>query len=89
MRKRVLSSVDDMRGAAAGWLDLEDLVEVEVTSEDRAWPIESALLPGGDRGWRAPGSGLQTIRLALTPHRPCTGSGWSSASRPPSALRSM
>ena len=28
------------------WLDLEDLVEVERTSEDVAHPIEAALLPG-------------------------------------------
>ena len=65
MRKRVLSSVPDVASVAAGWLDLEDLVEVEVTSEDPAWPVESALLPGGDRGWRASGPGLQTIRLVF------------------------
>ena len=36
---------------------------VEVTSEDGTYPIESALLTGGGRGWRAAGPGPQTIRL--------------------------
>jgi hypothetical protein len=44
-------------------LDLEDLAEVEITSEDPAHPIESALLPGGTSGWRAAGPGEQTIQL--------------------------
>jgi hypothetical protein len=36
---------------------------VEITSEDATHPIESALLPGQERGWRAGQSGEQTIRL--------------------------
>jgi hypothetical protein len=36
---------------------------VEITSEDPANPIESALLPGATSGWRASGPGEQTIRL--------------------------
>lgn len=65
MRKRILGA----GGAAAApageaWLDLERLAEVEITSEDPAHPIESALLPGaGGTGWRAAGPGVQTIRL--------------------------
>jgi len=47
-------------------LPLEDLAEVEITSEDAAHPIESALLPGGSPGWRAAGPGTQTIRLLFT-----------------------
>ncbi len=44
------------------WLDVTDLVEVEITSEDAAHPIEAALLPDGT-GWRAAEPGKQTIRL--------------------------
>ena len=45
------------------WLDLEHLVQVELTSEDADHPIESALLLNDGRGWRAHRSGEQTIRL--------------------------
>ena len=45
------------------WLDLEQLAQVEVTSEDAGHPIESALVPGQGSGWRAAQSGEQTIRL--------------------------
>jgi hypothetical protein len=52
------------------WLNLENLAEVEITSEDAAHPIESALLPGTSGGWRAAGPGKQTIRLQFsTPQR--------------------
>ena len=42
---------------------MEGLAEVEITSEDAAHPIESALLPGGGSGWPAGVPGKQTIRL--------------------------
>ena len=45
------------------WLELEGLADVEVTSEDAAHPIESALLPGSASGWRAAAPGKQAIRL--------------------------
>jgi hypothetical protein len=45
------------------WLDLENLTQVELTSEDSAHPIESALTPDGGPGWRAAAPGRQTIRL--------------------------
>ena len=45
---------------------MEELAEVEITSEDAAHPIESALLPGGTSGWRAAGPGKQTIRLLFS-----------------------
>jgi hypothetical protein len=66
MRKRIIPS--DAGGAPppSDWLDLEDLVQVEITSEDPAHPIESALLPGATSGWRAAGPGEQTIRLLFT-----------------------
>jgi hypothetical protein len=46
-----------------GWLDLDRLAVVEVTSEDKDYPVESALVAGEIRGWRAAESGTQTIRL--------------------------
>lgn len=67
MRKRVLPSTQDAPTADSGWLDLEPLVEVEITSEDPAHPIESALIPGDGPGWRAAGPGVQTIRLIFDP----------------------
>jgi hypothetical protein len=36
---------------------------VEVTSEDRDYPVESAFVSGDSRGWRAAAPGSQTIRL--------------------------
>ena len=64
MRKRLLAPVQQ-ESASPGqeWLNLEELAEVEITSEDGAHPIESALLPGRTLGWRAAVPGRQTIRL--------------------------
>lgn len=64
MRKRIIGSVPQPAPTSGeDWLDLEGLVEVEVTSEDADHPIESALLPGDSAGWRASEPGAQTIRL--------------------------
>jgi hypothetical protein len=67
MRKRIIiipvqqeTSPSDLE-----WLNMEELAEVEITSEDSAHPIESALLPGGS-GWRAASTGAQTIRLLFS-----------------------
>lgn len=55
---------------AHGWLDLEQLATVELTSEAEGYPIESALLPAGGMGWQAAEAGKQTIRLLFrTPLR--------------------
>jgi hypothetical protein len=45
------------------WLHLEELAEVEVTSEDNDHPIESAFTFGRLAGWHAAAPGKQTIRL--------------------------
>jgi hypothetical protein len=45
------------------WLDLQRLPQVELTSEDAAYPIEAALIPSAGPGWRAAQVGEQTIRL--------------------------
>jgi hypothetical protein len=65
MRKRTIQHstqgippVDDQ-----GWLDLENLVQVELTSEDSEHPVESALTMNTGTGWLAQRPGKQTIRL--------------------------
>ena len=67
MRKRLIAPVrQDQAHPDHDWLDLERLAEVEITSEDPAHPIESALLPDGRPGWRAAGPGRQSIRLLFS-----------------------
>jgi hypothetical protein len=64
MRKRIVGGAAGGSSAvAAQWLNVEHLAEVEVTSEDPAHPIESALRSGGAPGWRAAEPGAQTLRL--------------------------
>jgi hypothetical protein len=64
MRKRIARpGAADLSTATASWLDLEHLVEVEVTSEDASNPIESALRPERPGCWRAAEPGAQAIRL--------------------------
>lgn len=67
MRKRLVAPVrQDKSHADHDWLDLERLAEVEITSEDPAHPIESALQPDTRSGWRAAGPGRQSIRLLFS-----------------------
>jgi hypothetical protein len=47
------------------WLALEDLAQVEVTSEDPTHPIELGLLQNRESGWRAAGPGPQIVRLVF------------------------
>ena len=64
MRKRLITPIP--QGAPSldeGWLDLDGAAVVEVTSEEKEYPIEAALVSGEMRGWRASDSGTQTIRL--------------------------
>lgn len=71
MRKRIIAPVEQEAAPLdQEWLDIEGLVEVEITSENAAHPIESALLPGLTSGWRAAGPGEQTIRLLFTQPQP-------------------
>jgi hypothetical protein len=64
MRKRRITPIpQDAPTLDEGWLDLDAAAVVEVTSEDKKYPVESALVTGGTRGWRAADSGTQTIRL--------------------------
>jgi hypothetical protein len=70
MRKRIVGvETSELRELSeAGWLGLEELATVEVSSEDPDFPIEGALIPDGS-GWRAAQPGQQQIRLIFdTPH---------------------
>jgi len=64
MRKRLITpSPQDSPPIDEGRLDLESTAVVEVTSEDKEYPVEAALVSGETRGWRAANPGSQTIRL--------------------------
>ena len=64
MRKRITNQEpQNVVPADQGWLDLQSLAQVELTSEDQANPIEAALVSGAGLGWRAAQAGEQTIRL--------------------------
>ncbi len=68
MRKRIIGRAQQAAPQAhQEWLNLERVTEVEISSEDAAHPIESALLSQIGSGWRAAESGKQTIRLLFTP----------------------
>jgi hypothetical protein len=64
MRKRLITPTS--RGAPRldeGWLDLDHAASVEVTSEQKDYGIDAALVSGETQGWRAAVSGAQTVRL--------------------------
>ena len=64
MRKRIIDQESqNVVPVDQGWLDLQSLAQVELTSEDAANPIEAALVPDAGLGWRAAQAGEQTIRL--------------------------
>jgi hypothetical protein len=64
MRKRLITATAERsRTRGEGWLDVERAAVVEVTSEDKDFPVESAFVSGDARGWRAAAPGSQTIRL--------------------------
>ncbi len=66
MRKQIIThAAQEPSTLEPDWLDLEHITQVEVTSEEAAHPIESALIPGAGLGWRAAESGEQTIRLVF------------------------
>ena len=64
MKKRIITdTLPSNEELNSSWLDLEVLAEVEVTSEDKGYPIEGALLPNHSHGWKAGIPGKQIIRL--------------------------
>jgi hypothetical protein len=64
MRKRLITP-SPQAGTPHGevWIDLDRIAVVEVTSEEKEYPVESALVPGETRGWRTDSPGTQTVRL--------------------------
>jgi hypothetical protein len=62
MRKRLITPTPK---TVPSWLNLERTAVVEVTSEEDGFPVESALVLGETRGWRAAIPGTQTIRLVF------------------------
>jgi len=72
MRKQIINQGTQGTSPAdyQDWLDVEHLVQVELTSEDAEHPIEAALIMNTGSGWRAQQAGKQTIRLLFDkPHR--------------------
>ena len=65
MRKRIVAPHHSQQGGQSdkGWLDLEQIATVEVTSEDPSFPIECALGSNDGPGWRASQGGEQQIRI--------------------------
>jgi hypothetical protein len=64
MRKRLITPIPQAgTHRDEGWMDLDREAVVEVTSEEKEYPVEAALVAGEMRGWRAADSGTQTIRL--------------------------
>jgi hypothetical protein len=66
MRKRLISHPGDTGSTPCPpWLDVAQVAQVEITSEDPAFPIEAALFSGRQAGWRASEPGAQVIRLVF------------------------
>ena len=64
MRKRLITSTPQAGTLRdEGWLNLDREAVVEVTSEQKDYPVEAALVAGQTGGWRAASPGTQTIRL--------------------------
>jgi hypothetical protein len=73
VRKRIIGrpNATPEPGGEENWLKADDIAEVEVSSEDPDFPIESAIVPGKEgSGWRAAEKGEQLIRLRFDPPRP-------------------
>lgn len=64
MRKRIIDpDPKNLSSTDEEWLDLRRQAQVELTSEDTAYPIEGALDISGGSGWRASQAGKQMIRI--------------------------
>ncbi len=64
MRKQIIDPASENLSSMDGeWLDLRHQAQVELTSEDMAYPIEEALVAIGKSGWRASQAGKQMIRI--------------------------
>jgi hypothetical protein len=67
MQKRIVGQTRESIEAESGpWLDLEAHAQVQLTSEDPAYPIETAFRPERGAGWKAAQPGPQTITLQFS-----------------------
>ncbi len=66
MRKRLVTPVPQtVRSRAEKWLDVDRAAVLELTSEAKDYPVESAFVAGQSPGWRVGTPGPQTIRLVF------------------------
>jgi hypothetical protein len=64
MRRRLITAVPQVGPRTdQHWLDLGSVATVEVTSETKDHPVESALLMNETGGWRTAQPGTQIIHL--------------------------
>ncbi len=53
MRKRLITPTPEtVRSRHEGWLEIERLAIVEITSEEKDYPVEAAFVSGETPGWR-------------------------------------
>src|SRR5207245_10640002 len=66
MRKRLVTpTLETVRSSGEAWLAIEGAAIVEITSEEKDYPVESAFVLGEAQCWRAAEPGLQTIRIVF------------------------
>ena len=66
MRKRLITPTPEtVRSRGEGWLEIERVAIVEITSEEKDYPVEAAFVSGETPDWRAAEPGPQTIRLVF------------------------
>jgi hypothetical protein len=64
MRKRLVTRTPEtVRSRREDWLDVERAAIVEISSEQKDYPVEAAFVAGETLGWRAAEPGPQTMRL--------------------------
>ena len=71
MRKKIINDSNQIPETLIedDWLDIEKIAEVEITSENERYPIESALMLNSSSGWVAGEEGMQTIRVVFNEPR--------------------
>jgi hypothetical protein len=68
MQKRLVEVPAQGQAEEEAWLELKDVAQVELTSEDPSHPVEDALISRSSTGWQAADPGVQSIRLLF--HQP-------------------
>ena len=66
MRKRLINPIPEtIQSSGDRWLNVERAAVVEISSEEKDYPVESVFVSGETQGWRAAEPGPQTIRLVF------------------------